>query len=208
MVALIDLQYLPTLEYFSVLLSSERVVIEKHEHYVKQSFRNRCIINTSNGILKLVIPVTAKHNKASISEVKIDHRSKWQSLHWRAIRSAYGKAPFFDHYGPALEKIIFKRHDFLFDLNFELLSFCLQSARLDVKLSETSAYVKVSEKGITDLRSAINPKISYTMRSFFSPVPYVQVFGNKFVTNLSFIDLLFCEGPNARQILLSSTRGI
>lgn len=207
MTTLIDLHYLPSLEYFSVLLSSDEVFVERHEHYVKQSFRNRCNINTANGVLKLIVPITSKHNKATINNVRIDHNTKWQNLHWRAIRSAYGKAPFFDHYGPQLEKIIFRGHDFLFDLNRELLSFCLQSARLNVTLTETSAYEKVPEKRITDLRCVINPKIPHTTRSFYSPVPYLQVFGNKFVTNLSFIDLLFCEGPNARQILQSSTRG-
>lgn len=205
--ALIELHYLPSLEYFSIFLLYPEIILEKQEHYVKQSYRNRCTINTANGIQNLVIPVTAKHNKAAINEVRIDYSTKWQNLHWRAIRSAYGKAPFFEYYGDKLHQIIFSSKETLYELNYHLLSFCLQSLHFEVSLSESTLYEKVASNGVIDLRSNITPKIPYTERSFLAPVTYVQVFGNKFVSNLSIIDLLFSEGPNAMQILQSSTRG-
>ena len=55
-----------------------------------------------------------------------------------------------------------------------------------------------------DLRGLIHPKSMPGNQTFFSPVPYTQLFGRKFEANLSILDLLFCEGPNADNILHSS----
>ncbi|MEQ8362392.1 MAG: WbqC family protein [Cyclobacteriaceae bacterium] len=207
MKVIIDLHYLPCLEYFTAILSAEKIFIEKHEQYLKQSYRNRCYINTANGLLKLVVPVTAKHSKALVCDVKVDKNGNWQNNHWRAISSAYGKAPFFDHYAEELHQILFKEHLFLYDLNMDLLSFCLQNLQVSLSLTESTSYQKIPQKDITDLRSVISAKNPHSDRDHYLQVPYLQVFGNKFASNLSFIDLLFCEGPNAIQIIRSSTKG-
>lgn len=207
MKVLIDIHFLPCLEYLAVLLNHEEIILEQHEHYVKQSYRNRCYVNTANGILKLVVPVTAKHNKALIKDVQIDSSSRWQNIHWRAIESAYSNAAFYDHYHEDLKKIIFTEYEFLYDLNLALLSFCLKAMKHSMLLTESTSYEKVPQNNIADLRSVISPKSAYSERSYYKLVPYTQVFGNKFAPNLSFIDLLFCEGPNSMQILKSSTRG-
>jgi len=207
MKAVVELQYLPPLEYFCALLPCEEVCIEKHEHFVKQSYRNRCYINTANGILKLVVPVTSKRNKAVIKDVCIDYNTKWQLMHWRALESAYGKAAFFDHYADTIKNILFNGHKYLYDLNYNLLSFCLQSMQLSISLTESKSYEKVPASNLIDLRSVISAKTPYTDRTFYSATSYLQVFGNMFAPNLSFIDLLFCEGPNAIRIIKSSTEG-
>jgi hypothetical protein len=204
---LIDLHYLPCLEYFCVLQQFEAIELEKQEHFVKQSYRNRCYINTAHGVERLVVPLTSKHGKPLIHEVRIDYTTKWQNNHWRAIESAYRKAPYFEFFSPDLHRLLFTPYEFLFDLNQSLLSFCLASLRLSPALSVSVAYEK-DPTGVIDLRSVISPKKNYHTRSFYKPAPYYQVFGNGFAENLSLIDLLFCLGPQAPVQLRKSQNAI
>lgn len=201
---LIELHYLPSLEYFCALQPFNAIEFEKHEHYVKQSYRNRCYINTAQGVEMLIVPLTAKHGKTIIKDVRIDYRQKWQNNHWRTIESAYRKAPYFEYYADDLKNILYYHHDFLFDMNLDFLSFCLKTIRFHPTLSTSISYEKVTKPSVFDLRSQLNPKKPASERNFYKPVAYHQVFGNGFAENLSLIDLLFCEGPRAASLILAS----
>jgi hypothetical protein len=124
--------------------------------------------------------------------------------HWRTIQSAYGKAPFFEHYGEDLHRILYKKVRFLYDLNYMLLSMCLDWLKWNMPIMETESYSKVTPSNILDLRSVINPKKLEQCDEFYYPVSYNQVFGNTFVKNMSLIDLVFCEGPGAGKIVQAS----
>lgn len=201
---LIELHYLPCIAYFTYLAQAQSIILEKHEHYIKQSYRNRCLINTTHGSERLTIPLTAKHGKVCITDIKIDYSQKWLNLHWRAIESAYRKAPFFEYYADDLKLVLFRKNTFLYDLNHELLTLCLKWLDLDIAIEETSAYHQVPESGQTDLRNLIHPKKPLVLNKFFTPTAYSQVFGKTFVENLSVVDLVFCEGPHARNIISAS----
>ena len=201
---LIELQYLPPISYFSALTVHDELIVEKFEHYEKQSYRNRCYINTAQGVDSLIVPLTSKHGKTPIHEVRVDYSQKWLNNHWRTIQSAYGKAPFFEYYSDDLNKVLFKKHELLYSLNFELLTMCLKWIRYNIPIRETTLYEKEVETGLTDYRSVLNPKKADSCNRFFKSVKYRQVFGSKFVENLSIIDLVFCEGPGAMSILRAS----
>jgi WbqC-like protein family len=203
---LIDLHYLPPLEYFCVLQQFNHVEFERFENYIKQSYRNRCYIKTSQGVEMLIVPLTAKHGKTLIKDVRIDYSQKWQNNHWRTIETAYRKAPYFEYYAEDLKTILYHHHNFLFDLNLELLSFCLKCIRMNPSLSVSVSYEKIPPSHVFDLRSQINPKKPSLDRNFYKSVPYYQVFGSGFAENLSLIDLLFCEGPRATSLLISSQK--
>ncbi|HEU5289727.1 MAG TPA: WbqC family protein, partial [Cyclobacteriaceae bacterium] len=126
MAILIDLHYLPSIPYFTVLSSAEKIIIEKNEHFEKQSYRNRCHILTSQGVERLIVPLTSRSGKVLITEVRLDYSQKWLNNHWRAIESAYRSSPFFEYYADDLHTILFKKNVFLYDLNFELLTICLK----------------------------------------------------------------------------------
>lgn len=194
---LIELHYLPSIQYFSSLAEFQKVVFEKNEHFVKQTYRSRCTINTAQGPQRLIVPLTSKHGKSLISDVRIDYSQKWLNNHWRAIHSAYAKAPFFEFYADSLERILFKKHIFLFDLNSELLTMCLKWLKLDVQIEESLAYETFAPPNTKDLRNVFSPKIKPLVNEEPSIRPYTQVFGNAFVNNLSLIDLVFCTGPQA-----------
>jgi hypothetical protein len=203
--AVTDLHYLPCVAYFSLIQRFDSLLVEKHEFYIKQSYRNRTYINTAHGSHCLIVPVTAKHGKTSISDVRIDYSHKWVNNHWRSIRSGYGKAPFFEYYAEDLEKLLFKKWAFLFEMNQELLTMCLRWLRLQLEVKETLAYEKKYHEEIFDGRSFVNAKNTANIGNIYRPVSYQQVFGNSFVENLSLLDLIFCCGPEAGRIVKASS---
>ena len=204
MTVLIETHYLPSVAYFAAVHQTDGILLERHEHFTKQTYRNRCRINTASGEQQLIVPVTSKHGKVAITDVRLDFTQKWLNNHWRTVQSAYGKAPFYEYYSNDLHDVLFQKAEFLYDLNFRLLSMCLKWLRWDMPIKETEHYNNAPSSPVLDLRSAINPKKSDQCYKFYYPVMYNQVFGNRFVENLSLIDLVFCEGPGTAKIVQAS----
>ena len=204
MTALIEAHYCPSIAYFSAIQPANEILLEKYEHFVKQSYRTRCSILTASGMLQLIVPVTSKQGKALITDVRLDYSQKWLNNHWRTVQSAYGNAPFFEYYAEDLHSLLFKKVIFLYELNYLLLSMCLKWLRWTMPIKETEYYVQSPSDSVLDLRSAIKPKKLEQCHQFYYPITYNQVFGNTFVENLSLIDLVFCEGPDASRIVRAS----
>lgn len=201
--ALIDLHYMPSIPYMAAWHYYNRIIIEAKENFTKQSYRNRCEINTANGIKSLIVPVQ-KGNRYPILEIRIDTKQNWAKNHWGAIQSAYGKSPFFEFYGESIRQVLFKGHRFLLDLNLALLELLLKELSIDFDLYFTQFYHKMPPHEIVDLRSEIHPKKSTANLGFYKSVVYIQTFGEKFLEDLSIIDLLFNEGPNAKNVIHAS----
>lgn len=198
---LIELQYLPNTLYFSLLAKADNIIIERNENFVKQSYRNRTHILTPNGIDSLSIPLIGSQKKVRINEIRIDHHQKWANRNWRAIKSAYGKAPFFEYYADFIEAEIYANRKTLFELNLNLLTLCLKFLEIDTPIIFTKEFQKTPSPPIIDLRSSVHPKKEFTSSLDFVYIPYQQVFGNSFVQGLSILDLLFSEGPNSESII-------
>ncbi len=201
---LIDLQFLPSIEYFIALRTYNNVLFDQHEYFVKQTYRNRCHILGANGIVRLIVPVTKGSQRISMQHVEIDYAHRWLNPLWRSILSAYGKSPFFEFYSDEIRQILYNKPQHLLSLNSQLLSFCLKCLGMDNELSFSKKYLNPKESSIVDVRSLIHPKVHYEANQLYTPFNYSQIFGNKFVSNLSIIDLLFCEGPNAVEMLKGS----
>lgn len=196
-VAVIDLQYLPCLDYFVLIKQYDKIFIEIKEHFVKQTYRNRCYIRAANSIQRLSVPVMTGSQTVAMEEVRIDYSQKWLDMHWRTLESAYGKAPFFDFFAQKIEQTLKKENPTLAELNFELLSVCLDFLQIDTPIVKTTEYTKIYPSEIKDLRSDVHPKKD----SLFNYPPYFQLFGDTFVGNLSIIDALLCEGLNTINII-------
>jgi len=202
---LLSLFYLPNIEYMALLCKEKIVSIEAQENFVKSSFRNRCEIAGANGIMTLSIPVKGgrdHHQKLAI--VKISNQNNWQAQHWQSIVSAYGSAPFFEHYEHHFKGFYEKEIDSLFEFNFSLLKLLLKLLKVNTELTFTELYERNSE-GIVDKRNSFSLK-----NKEVNHPTYIQVFEpkNGFISNMSVLDLLFNCGPEAKGYLqnLQSTR--
>ncbi len=202
---LLELHYLGGLPYFSKLLHTPQVVIEQHEHYRKGSFRNRCYIGTAQGPQLLSIPLASgKHQQAPIKAVRIDAQSHWQRQHWRSIKTAYGKSPFYDYYAPFLASFYERPYTWLFDFCQELQLQLFQLLGINPTLIYSSTYQHQTAGDCTDFRHQLLPRNYATYSdSNYQIIPYPQVFEDRqgFVPNLSIIDLLYCTGPEALDYL-------
>jgi len=202
---LIELHFLPSLEYFCALRGFNEILIERHERFVKQSYRNRCYIKTTQRIEMLSVPLVGKHHQSLFRDIRIDNTRPWAKSMWRTIMSAYRSAPFYEHYAPDLEAILSQRHEFIYDLDMDLLSFCLAALHWEKTLSETTAYTEETPLQTRDLRSLITSRNDFAVRKLYKPLPYYQVFGSAFGENLSLLDVLFCKGPLASEIIDASS---
>ncbi|MEM6844995.1 MAG: WbqC family protein [Bacteroidota bacterium] len=199
---LIESHYLPCLEYFSLLSSGSQIWIDVSESYVKQSYRNRCYILGPNKIQALSVPIHRGSGKVPTRDVRIARESQWQNNHWRSLASAYGKAPFFAYFADDIRSILYRPFNYLIELNLALLTKCLELLMWDISVElwpDTRPYV--AEMNISDHRGKVLTKSRVSENPQFKPIRYTQAFGKDFVPNLSVIDLLFCVGPQAGNII-------
>ena len=174
-------------------------ILEQHDHFVKQTYRNRCVIATANGTQTLTVPIERYDGtKCPMRDIRISDHGNWRHLHWNALVSAYGETPFFEFYADDLRPFFEKRHTFLFDLNLDIMhTMCqLLDVRPQVTLSEQYIVLPSEDDAVVDFRDAIRPKHPLPDADF-NPTPYYQVRAQRhgFLPNLSILDLLFNEGP-------------
>lgn len=194
---ILPVAYMPSVEYVARLLREE-CVVDLGEHYIKRSQRNRAQILSANGVMSLTVNVeNANRPRQRITDVRIDYSKRWQHQHWVSIMSAYKSSPYFDHYAHLLEPFYKREWRYLVDYNMEYLSTLLRLLGVEDKVNISEKYVAARE-GDIDLR----PK--HNEGSTFVAEPYFQVFSDRmpFVANLSILDLLLCEGPQAVSAVL------
>lgn len=195
----IEIHYLPSLEYMSILLQNPSLLFEVEENFPKQTYRNRCLILGANGVERLSVPVVhLSGEKTKTKDTKIDYSQNWVKQHQGAIQAAYGNAPYYEYFEPYLSQIFAKKRFFLVDLNIDLLSFVYRI------LDEPFDYEVTHDFGICDGASEydqISAKKDWQERSYYQYRAYRQCFGKQFVPNLSVLDLLMNHGKESLNFL-------
>ncbi len=191
---LLPTAYLAPIKYYAILLDAKNCIIEHHEHFIKQSIRNRCEIYGANGKLRLTIPKERKgSSKTIISKIKISYKDDWQKLHWNAIKSAYNSSPFFEYYSNELEVFYQEKESNLIVFNNKLQEVILDLLQEEKNSTTTIEYL--NSGNFTDLRNH-----DFILEN---PEKYNQVFmeNHGFIPNLSILDLLFNLGPESSDYL-------
>ncbi len=199
---LIELHYLPNIDYFLQLLKADEIILEAQESFQKQTYRNRALILGANKVETLTVPVIHAMNAHEIiTQTKIDYSNRWAAIHLQTIRSAYGRSPFFEYYFPLFEQVYAKNIPQLFALNYELLSLCLYIMGIQKTINKSEQYLPQIVNVNDDCRNKIHPKKTFHNADSIASISYIQTFGKEFVKNLSILDLIFNEGKNSKQIL-------
>ena len=169
------------------ILAFPQTVIEKHCNYVKQTYRNRCIIASANGLQTLSIPIEKPETiKCLTKDIRMAEHGNWRHLHWIAIQSAYNSTPFFEYYEDDFIRFYEQKFNFLFDFNESLRMLITNLLDIEPQVTYSSAYKTDFLSNEIDYREAIHPKKNPVISSF---KPYYQVFESRFgfQPNLSII---------------------
>ena len=191
--------YFPCIAYMAALVKCTSANIEIYETYPKQTFRNRTVIASANGMLSLTVNVSKPNGNHTLTkDITICRKENWPIQHWRAIESAYNASPYFQYYADDIHKLIFGSHTFLLDLNMDILQFLIKKLKINTSINLTTDFASPAET-TDDYRNVFSPKVKGKI-----DIPaYPQVFEERygFVGEVGVLDLLFNLGPESRQYL-------
>ena len=194
MEVLLSTTYFGPIQWYQKLYRAERVVMEQWESFQKQTYRNRCLIATTQGIQALAVPVV-RGETSLMKDIRISDHGNWRHLHWNALQSAYGESPFFDYYQDDIRPFYEQRWTYLLDFNEAIRARMCELIDITPEVTLSKVF---NAKANDDFREAINPKHPAPDPDFI-PKPYYQVYKQKygFLPNWSSHDLLMNMGPES-----------
>ncbi|RLD45018.1 MAG: hypothetical protein DRI86_06205 [Bacteroidetes bacterium] len=194
---LLSTAYFPPISYISQIAKAESVLIEAHENFQKQSYRNRCYIAGPNNKQILSITVVRKNgNHTPIDKITFSDQYDWKKNHWNSIITAYNSSSFLLYYKDEIKECFFENYNSLLEMNTALLKLVLELMQINTPIEFTKSF-ELGYANTVDFRDTIHPKKSSLIKDIQKP--YFQVFEDRygFLYDLSVLDLLFNMGPEA-----------
>ena len=215
--ALLQTTYFGPIQWYQKLYRYDHCVIEQYDSYQKQTYRNRCIIATTQGLQALTVPVEnekgdGRNEKCLMRDVRISDHNQWRRVHWNALQSAYSESPFFEYYADDIRPFFEKKYDFLVDFNETIRQTICDLIDIHPHVEYTQSFLSPQSSQHTSQSSQLSPLATHLSDyrevisakhpqpdATFTPKDYWQVFRQKhgFLPNLSILDLLFCMGPES-----------
>ena len=152
MKALLSSTYFGPIQWYQKLNRYDECLIERHESFIKQTYRNRMLIPTTNGPLSLTIP-TNHNTSLAMKDIRISDHANWRHVHWTALLSAYGESPFFEYYQDDIRPFYEKKYEFLFDFNMEITEKMIELLDIRPKISITNEYIQNEELKVKSIES-------------------------------------------------------
>lgn len=223
-VAIMQPTYLPWIGYFDLIDQSDCFVFLDSVQFNKRSWQQRNRIKGPEGVLWLTVPVLSKGRRDQrILDVVIDHTTNFQQKNINTITHLYSKAPFFGEYIDELSIVFPKSHQFLADLNIELIRWLcarigirtqmLKSSSISVGGKKVELLVNICKALKADRYLSAEGSRTYIeennlfgqsgidlrYQAYHHP-QYRQLHGT-FEPYLSVLDLLFNEGPSSLSVI-------
>ena len=212
----------PYIGYWQLIYASDRFVIYDDVNYIKQGFINRNYILSNNQKQLFTLQLIGASSNKLINEIKVGNNQK-KLL--KTIKQNYMKTPFFNDIYPLIEEILLYKEsnlalfignsikkivDFL-EIDTDIIyssnikknnSLKAQSKVIDIcKILEAKVYINpIGGQKLYDKNTFTNNNIEL---KFLKPknILYTQ-FNNKFVENLSIIDIMMFNDKKTIQKFL------
>jgi hypothetical protein len=224
--AIVQSCYIPWKGYFDIINRVDEFILYDDVQYTRRDWRNRNKIKTANGPVWLTIPVEVKGKYfQSIRETVVSEPS-WNRQHWKSILHSYARSKHFRTYQSLLEDLYLSCEEtFISKINYRFISAICQILGITTNISWSMEYELTGDKterlvclckqaGATEYISGPSAKDYMDEELFrregielrymdYSGYPeYTQLYP-PFDHNVSIIDLILNEGPDARKFMKS-----
>jgi hypothetical protein len=221
-VAILQSNYIPWKGYFDLIAKVDIFVIYDEVQYTKNDWRNRNLINTSNGLQWLTIPVRQESLNQKIFESKI-FTNNWNKKHVSSLTTNYSKAPCFKIFKDEIWNLYENPSNLISEVNLSFIKGICKLLDIDTeiidsrelnlegdknirildackKLNATTYFSGPAAKSYLDIKLFKEENIKVEWMNYSNYKEYKQLF-NPFHHQVTILDLIFNMGSKSKDYL-------